>query len=160
LLAVVVGILHAALAPVIVVGGVKPNLVLIAVVLVATLVGFMPGIVWAFVAGLTANLLVGDALGSVPLLMLVVAAIAAGGARLLGRIVWIYPIVAVFVGSMVADVGTLTVTQLVDDAPILAGIPTELIVGAAFLNAALATVALYPARLAARRFVSDEQASW
>jgi rod shape-determining protein MreD len=155
-----VGILHAALAPVIVVGGVKPNLVLVAVVLVTTLVGFMPGIVWAFVAGLTANLLVGDALGSVPLLMLVVAAIAAGGARLLGRIVWVYPIVAVFLGSIVADVGSLAVNQLVDDAPILAGVPTQLVLGAAFLNATLAAVVLYPARLAARRYSVDEQPSW
>ena len=72
LLAFLVGIVHAAIAPVIVLGGVKPNLVLIAVVLVTVLVGFLPGITWAFVAGLAANLLVGAPLGSVPLTMLIV----------------------------------------------------------------------------------------
>ena len=49
---------------------------------------------WAFTAGLTANLLVGDPLGSIPLAMLLVAILVAGGARLLGRVGWIYPIVA------------------------------------------------------------------
>ena len=67
LLAVIVGIVHAALAPVIVIGGVKPNSCSSAVVLVTCFAGFLPGITWAFVAGLTANLLVGDPLGSIPL---------------------------------------------------------------------------------------------
>ena len=40
--------------------------------------GFLPGITWAFVAGLTANLLVGEPLGSIPLAMLLVAALVAG----------------------------------------------------------------------------------
>ena len=52
LLAILVGIVHAALAPVIVVGGVKPNLVLVAVVLVTLLVGLLPGMIWAFIGGL------------------------------------------------------------------------------------------------------------
>ena len=115
LLAIIVGIVHAALAPVIVVGGVKPNLVLVAVVLVTCLVGLLPGITWAFAAGLTANLLVGAPLGSIPLAMLVVAAMVAGGARVLGRVVWIYPVVATFVGSIVADLVALGIAQLVTD---------------------------------------------
>ncbi len=98
-----VGIVHAALAPVIVVGGVKPNLVLVAVVLVTLMFGLLPGITWAFTAGLTANLLVGDPLGSIPLAMLLVAVMVAAGARVLGRVGWVYPIVATFVGSIVAD---------------------------------------------------------
>ena len=63
------------LAPVIVIGGVKPNLVLVAVVLVSCWSGSCPGIVWAFAAGLTANLLIRNPLGSIPLEMLVVAAL-------------------------------------------------------------------------------------
>src|SRR5687768_11827004 len=107
LLAVVVGIVHAGLAPVIVIAGVKPNLVLVAVVLVTCLMGFTPGITWAFVAGLTANLLVGEPLGSVPLVLLLVAVLVAGGSRALGGLVWIYPIAAAFIGSVVADMGAL-----------------------------------------------------
>ena len=95
--------MHAGLAPVIVVGGVKPNLVLVAVVLVTCLAGFLPGITFAFVAGLTANLLVGEPLGSVPLIMLVIAAMVAGGSRVFGGLIWIYPVAAAFVGSIVAE---------------------------------------------------------
>jgi rod shape-determining protein MreD len=159
LLAVVVGILHAALAPVIVIGGVKPNLVLVAVVLVTALGGFLPGITWAFAAGLTANLLVGDALGSVPMAMLIVAALTAGGARLLGRMVWIYPILAVFAGSVVADVVSLAIGQLVADA-VVRSFPLDLILGAAVLNAAVCGLLLYPARVASARWATDEAGAW
>lgn len=153
------GIVHAALAPVIVVGGVKPNLVLVAVVLVTCLFGVLPGITWAFTAGLTANLLVGDPLGSIPLAMLIVAALVAGGARLLGRVGWIYPIVATFAGSIVADLVTLGIAQLVTDAA-PTPIPVDLILAAATLNAAIAALLLYPARLIAARYAAEEAPAW
>jgi rod shape-determining protein MreD len=160
LLAFLVGIVHAAFAPVIVLGGVKPNLVLIAVVLVTILIGFLPGITWAFVAGLAANLLVGAPLGSIPLTMLIVAAIAAGGARALGRLTWIYPIAAVLVGSIVADALTLLLGQLVADTPLSGGIPAETVVTAAVLNAAIAAILLAPARLLVARYAADEAPAW
>ena len=128
LLAVILGIVHAALAPVIVVGGVKPNLVLVGVVLVTVLAGFQAGITWAFVAGLTANLLVGEPLGTVPLAMLIVAALAAGGARVFGRLTWIYPVLAAFAGSIVADLVALGIAQLVGDVGI-GGLPVDLMLG-------------------------------
>lgn len=159
LFAIVVGILHAALAPVIVIGGVKPNFVLVAVVLVTSLGGFLPGITWAFVAGLTANLLVGDALGSVPLVMLVVAALVAGAGRLVGRAVWITPIIAAFVGSVVADIGSIGLATLVSDASAVV-LPTDLVIGAAFLNAAICAVLLIPDRAIAARRIVDESAAW
>ena len=159
LLAVIVGIVHAALAPIIVVGGVKPNLVLVAVVLVTALAGFMPGITWAFVAGLTANLLVGDPLGSIPLTMLLVAALVAGGGRLLGRMVWIYPVAAVFAGSTIADVASLLIGQLVGHAAPME-LPVPMILAAALLNSVIAAIVLYPARVVAGRYVSDEAAAW
>jgi len=159
LLAIVVGILHAALAPVIVIGGVKPNLVVVAVVLVTVLVGFLPGIVWAFTAGVTANLLVGDPLGSVPLAMLLVAVVVAAGARPFGRIVWIYPIAATFVGSLVADLVVLGAGQLVS-ASQPPSFPLGIMVSAALLNAGLAALVLYPARVLAARYAVDEAAAW
>ena len=159
LLAIIVGIVHAALAPVIVVGGVKPNLVLVAVVLVTLLFGLLPGITWAFTAGLTANLLVGDPLGSIPLAMLLVAVLVAGGARVLGRVGWVYPIAATFAGSIVADLVALGISQLVTDAAATA-IPVDLILAAATLNAAIAGLLLYPARLVAARYVADEAPAW
>jgi rod shape-determining protein MreD len=150
---------HAALAPIIVVGGVKPNLVLVAVVLVTALAGFMPGITWAFVAGLTANLLVGDPLGSVPLTMLFVATLVAGGGRVLGRMVWIYPIAAVFAGSIVADVASLLIGQLVGHAGPM-DLPVPIVLSAAVLNSVIAAIVLYPSRVLAGRYVSDEATAW
>lgn len=160
LLAFIVGVVHAAVAPVILVGGVKPNLVLVAVVLVTLLFGFLPGITWAFVAGLAANLLVGEPLGSVPLAMLVVAALAAGGARVLGRMSWVYPVAAVFLGSIVADISSLVIGQLVADAPLLTGLPTDIILAAAVLNAVIAALLIVPARFLVSRYAPDEAPAW
>ncbi len=160
LLAFLVGIVHAAIAPVIVLGGVKPDLVLIAVVLVTVLIGFLPGITWAFVAGLAANLLVGAPLGSIPLTMLIVAALVAGGARVLGRLTWIYPIAAVLIGSIVADALTLLLDQLVADVPLSVGVPAETVLAAAILNAAIAGVLLAPARLLVSRYAAEEATAW
>jgi rod shape-determining protein MreD len=159
LLAVIVGIVHAAISPVIVIGDVKPNLVLIAVVLVTCLGGFGPGILFAFVAGLTANLLVSDPLGSIPLALLIVAALTAGGSRVLGQAIWVYPILAVAVGSVVADLVMLGLGQLVGDAR-LAELPTQLILAAAALNAVVGAILLVPARMVAARYATDEATAW
>ena len=153
------GIVHAAISPVILIGDVKPNLVLVAVVIVTCLGGFGPGIIFAFVAGLTANLLVSDPLGSIPLALLIVAALTAGGARILGQAVWVYPILAVAVGSVVADLVVLGLGQLVGDAR-LAGLPTQLILAAAAVNAVIGAILLFPARLVAARYAADEATAW
>jgi rod shape-determining protein MreD len=159
LLAVIVGIVHAGLAPVIVVAGVKPNLVLVAVVLVTCLFGFMPGITWAFAAGLTANLLVGEPLGSVPLMLLVVAAIVAGGSRAFGGLVWIYPVAAAFLGSVIADLGSLAIAQLVADAA-AATPPFDVILPAAALNAGIVGLLQFPARMAVARYAPGDAPAW
>ena len=159
LVAVIVGIVHAGLAPVIVVRGVKPNLLLVAVVLVTCLAGFMPGITWAFVGGLTVNLLVGEPLGSVPLMLLLVAALIAGGSRALGGLVWIFPVAAAFVGSIVADVGSLFISQLVTDA-VAAAPPFDILLAAAVLNAGIVAILLYPARALTRRYAPEEAPAW
>ena len=159
LLAIVLGIVHAALAPVIVVGEVKPNLVLVAVVLVTALGGFLPGITWAFVAGLTVNLLVGEPLGSVPLALLIVAALTAGGSRLIGRVVWVYPVLAAFAGSVVADFATLGIASMLTDAAV-SGLPSDVILAAALLNAAVCAAVLLPARAIAARYAVDDATAW
>ncbi|MCC7366776.1 MAG: hypothetical protein IT306_00015 [Chloroflexi bacterium] len=151
--------MHAALAPVIVVGDVKANLVLVGVVLAGTVAGFGPGITWAFVAGLTANLLVGEPLGSLPLAMLIVAAGVAGLGRLIGRWNPVYPIVSGVAGSVVADLVSLGVRGLVDGAPIGA-IPFDVIVVAAVLNGTLVGLALYPTRAALARWAPDAVRTW
>jgi rod shape-determining protein MreD len=156
---VVVGIVHAGLAPVIEVAGVRPNLMLVAVVLVTALLGFGPGIVWAFAGGLTANLLTQDPLGSMPLSLLMAAVLVAGGERVLGRLTWVFPVLAGFAGSVLADLVMLAVFRLVDD-PLRIGLPLHLIVPAAVLNAALIGLLLYPARAATARLRPEDKPAW
>ena len=142
-----------------VIGGVRPNLVLIVVVLVTVMRGFGPGVAWAFVAGLSANLLVREPLGSIPLALLLVVVIVAAGERVFGRMPWVYPVVAVFIASLFADVVALGVLRLVD-LPLQGGMPFDVLLPAAVLNAALAGLALYPARLLLLRLDVPDQPSW
>jgi len=158
LLAIVVGIAHAGLAPEIEVAGVRPNIMLVAVVLVTALAGFGPGVVWAFAGGVTANLISTAPIGSIPLSLLLVAALVAGGDRLLGRLIWLYPILAGFVGSILADLVIIGVFRLLG--AISPAIPVNLILPAAVLNAAIVGLLLYPSRLAARRVLPDERPAW
>jgi len=151
--------LHAGLAPAIEIAGVRPNIVLVAVVLVTIVWGFETGIGWAFVAGLTANLLAHDPLGVIPLALLLAAGLAAGGERLFGRLIWVYPIAAVFVASFLADGASLIVLRLIDASPVLA-VPLQLVIPAAILNAALAGILLYPVRRLALRLGTEEKAAW
>lgn len=135
----------------------RPNLILVAVVLVTALMGFGQGVVWAFVGGLTANLLVLDPLGTLPLSLLLVSAMVAGGSRILGRLIWVFPVLAGFAASVVADLLKLGVYRLVDD-PLQIGIPLDLIIPAAFLNAAILALLLYPARVTTARLMPEEPA--
>ncbi len=159
LFAVFIGIVHAGLAPVIVVGGVKPNLVLVAVVIVTCLAGFLPGIVWAFAAGLIANLLVGEPLGSIPITLLIVAAMVAGGGQVFGGLVWIYPVIATVAASILTDLGSLFISQLVTDA-IAALPPLDVLLAAAVLNGAIVALLLYPARSLAQRYAPNDSPAW
>jgi rod shape-determining protein MreD len=145
---------------VVVVSGVKPNLVLVAVVLVTSTFGFQAGILWAFVAGLTANLLIPEPLGSIPLALLAVAALVAAVDRLFGRLPWVYPVLAALIGSMVADVVSLAAVALLAGGRLQLGNPAELIIPAAVLNAAIAGLALIPLRLAMRRFGPEQKPAW
>ena len=153
------GILHAGLAPEIEIAGVRPNLILVAVVLVTALLGFSAGIGWAFIGGLTANLLTVDPLGSVPLILLVVSAFVTGTGRVAGRLTWVFPILATFVASVIYDVLSLGLAVLLGQ-PLRVGIPFELVVPAAFLNAAIAGLLVYPARGIAHRFAPEEKPAW
>lgn len=159
LLAVLIGILHAAVAPVLVIGDVHPNLVLVAVVLVTALGGFGQGVAWAFVGGLTANLLTRDPLGSLPLTLLVVAAAVAGGERLFGRLSWGYPLASVAIGSVVVDILSLAILQMVD-VPLAGGVPIGRIAAAALLNTAIAAIAILPTRVLMSRAGAAERVAW
>jgi rod shape-determining protein MreD len=146
-------------APVLVIGDVHPNLVLVAVVLVTVLNGFGPGVAWAFVGGLTANLLTREPLGSLPLALLLVAAAVAGGERLFGRLSWGYPLASVAIGSIFLDTISLGILQMVD-LPLAGGFPVERVVAAALLNTAIAAIVLLPTRLLLSRAGAAETGAW
>jgi cell shape-determining protein MreD len=150
ILAIAVGVLHAGLAPVLLVAGVTPNLALVAAVLVAASLGFAPGVTWAFLAGLTANLLSSEPLGSIPLSLLAAAALASSAAPLLGRLPLAYPVVATFGGSLVADGITIVIHQLLRGGE-WRGLPLDIVVTAAAVNAALAALVIISIRLLLRR---------
>ncbi len=155
LLAVLSGVVHAGLAPVLQVSGVRPNILLVVVVLVTAARGLGTGISWAFVGGLVANLLTRAPLGSMPLAMLAVAVVVAVAEQLVGRVWILVPIVAALVGSVVADAVELGVLRLLDQAP-SGGVPLQLVAAAAALNAALAALLLLPTRRLLRRFERDD----
>ena len=151
--------LHAAVAPVLAIGDVHPNLVLVAVVLVTALGGFAPGVAWAFIGGLTANLLTHEPLGSVPLGLLLVAAGVAGWERLFGRLSWAYPVASVAIGSVLFDLISLGVLKMVD-VPLAGGIPVGRIVAAALLNAVIAAIVIVPIRILLARSGAVEKHAW
>jgi rod shape-determining protein MreD len=159
LLAVLIGILHAAAAPVLAIGDVHPNIMLVAVVLVTVVRGFGPGVAWAFIGGLTANLLTRAPLGSIPLGLLLVAAAVAGGERLFGRLSWGYPVVAVGIGSVMVDAISLGAMQMVDP-PAVSQLPLQRILAAGLLNAVIAAIVILPARVLVGRGIVDEKAAW
>jgi rod shape-determining protein MreD len=146
-------------APVLVIGDVHPNLVLVAVVLVTVLNGFGPGVAWAFVGGLTANLLTREPLGSLPLALLLVAAAAAAGERLFGRLPWGYPLASVAIGSVFVDTISLGILQMVD-LPLAGGFPVERVVAASLLNTAIAAIVLLPTRMLLSRAGGAETGGW
>lgn len=150
ILAIAVGVVHAGLAPILLVAGVRPNLALVAAVLVATSVGFAPAVTWAFLAGLTANLLSGEPLGSVPLSLLAAVALTAAAAPALARVPLAYPVLAAFAGSIVAD-AVMLASQQVARGGAWPGVPLEIVIKAAALNAGLAALLLIPIRLLIRR---------
>ncbi|MEO8246634.1 MAG: rod shape-determining protein MreD [Chloroflexota bacterium] len=160
LLAILAGVIHAGLTPVIQVAGVYPNLALVAVVLVTVVFGFTHGTIWAFAAGLTANLVVSAPLGSLPLTLLLVAVLVAAGDRVLGRLTWVYPVLAAFAASIVADAATLAISRLVGE-PVAGGDALALMLPAAVLNAVLAGLLFPLVRLLAGRLgLLEERPAW
>jgi hypothetical protein len=68
-------------------------------------------------------------------------------------------VIAVFAASVGVDIATLLILRLVGE-PLPAGLPMQLIVPAALLNAAIGAVLLYPTRLLAERYAPEEKAAW
>jgi cell shape-determining protein MreD len=142
-------------------GDVRPNLILAAVVAVTVLLGLGAGAVWAFVGGLSANLLTTDPLGTIPLGLLLVVALVALLTRLLGRPGVLPALVGGLVGSALLDLVGLAVLVLEGNPPAGAGAANLLgVVGpTAVVNAALAAVLYVGGRAAIGRLAADAHTS-
>ncbi|MDQ6682597.1 MAG: hypothetical protein M3Y88_04910, partial [Chloroflexota bacterium] len=75
------------------------------------------------------------------------------------RLVWVYPVLATFVASIMADVIGLAIFRLVAD-PLQAGLPMQLILPAAVLNASIAGLLIGPVRLVASRVAPVDKPAW
>lgn len=142
------GVVHASLASLLAMGDLRPNLILAAVVSATALFGLGTGAVWAFVAGLTANLLTTDPLGALPLGLLLVAGMVAAVGNGLGRT---GPLLALFgglVGSLLLDIVGLGGVLLGGGSLPISQVPELglLIVPTALVNGALAVAAFVAAR--------------
>ena len=153
LLAFIIGVIHAGLAPVLAVGDLRPNLILVCVVAVTVLMGLGAGAIWAFVGGLTVNLLTTDPLGSVPLGLLLTAGLVAGLGGLIGTRGVALAVLGGALGSLVVDVVGLGVLVLVGGAPVAQpGTLARLLLPTAALNGLLAALVFVSARAALARF--------
>jgi cell shape-determining protein MreD len=144
LLALATGLVHASLAPLLAMGDVRPNLILAAVVAVTALLGLGAGAMWAFIGGLTANLLTTDALGTIPLGLLLVAGTVALLSRVLGHHAAALALLGGVAGSMILDALAIGVLLLNGGAGAVIR-PSDLlalVVPSAIVNGLLA-VALY-----------------
>jgi len=146
LFACLTGVIHASLAPLAAGSDMRPSLILAAVTAATVGFGLEVGAVWAFVGGLTANLLTTDPLGTLPLGLLLVAGLITIAARL--RLASV--ILAAFGGAvgsvLLASLAALWLSLGVDPA----ALPLDDVVGiiglSAVLNGALAVAAWLPLR--------------
>jgi cell shape-determining protein MreD len=122
----------------------------VGVVLVTVLTGFDAGLAWAFVAGLTANLVGREPLGSIPLELIAACLVTAAAARAVGRPPVLTVLVAALAGSVVVDLLGLGILRLLGSPP--AGpLPVERLALAAGLNALIAVLLFVPVRVMASR---------
>lgn len=97
--------------------GVKPDLVLLLVVIGALVYGSRPGVVWAFFGGLGLDLFSGGPMGSSSLALMAAAMVAGFGHRTLSRFNMLVPLVAIAAGTLVyagAYLSILAVLQYLD----------------------------------------------
>ena len=144
---IVAALLDTSVAPFAMIGGVRPDIVLVTSVVVCVSIGSEAGFVWAFAGGLTLDLLSAPArpVGSSVVALLVATGIAALVARFAGRNRLVTAIAVTFPLTFVFQ---LTFALLV--AAALGGVPAADPVGSALPAAIENTVLAIPLALLAR----------
>ena len=157
--AIAVAALQTTIAPYLRVGGAQPDLILVAAVVWTVVAGIDTGLVWAFLGGITIDLLAPRPLGSTAFTLL----LAVGAAALLSRATtrWRYlaPIVIVFLLSIVSS-GIFSVVYAALRSPIALADPVRVLVPAAAYDALLAAL-IGPLAIAIRaRREEEDRVGW
>jgi len=142
------------------VGGLRPDLVFAVGVALAMVLGFESGMTWAFVGGLTLDLLLpGRSLGSTALTLVLVTAMA----LLVARVTWpprLLVIAATSFGlSFVYQVLLLGLLALTENVAFLGLSFTDLVL-VGLLDAAITAVAVVVVRAIDLRFGERERLAW
>ncbi|HVA86022.1 MAG TPA: rod shape-determining protein MreD [Candidatus Saccharimonadales bacterium] len=137
--AVVVALLELTVVPYFRIGGAQPDLVLVFAVVWTVVAGIEGGLIWAFIGGLMIDFLAPRPLGLTAFTLL----ISVGGAALLGRLLervrYIAPVIAVLVFAMVNSLLFLVVYGALRG-PILAPDPIGMVLPGAIYSTAIAAI--------------------
>jgi len=107
------------------VGNVKPELVLILVIVGTLIFGGPRGIVWAFIGGIALDLFSGGPMGSSSLALILAAMVTAPGHHTFSRFNFIVPFGAALLGTLAYGVGYVLILdgiKILTDLPFLSGL--------------------------------------
>ncbi len=157
--AVAAALLEFSVAPYFRVGGAQPDLVLVFAVVWTMIVSFEGGMVWAFIGGLTTDLLGSSPLGITVFSLLVVVALAALIGHFLPRARYLSPIVVVLLLSVVNALLVFFLYGALSGPVHAPGALDAVLPGAAY-NGAIALVVAPLMALAHARFAEQERIDW
>ena len=120
-LILVAGLFQSTLAGRLTVNGVKPDLVLIIILLWTLLDGASSGIFWAFIGGIWLDIFSGGPLGASSLSLMIASMIAGFGRYYFSRNNIVVPVVAVVLGSLVFALSYLGILQLLSLSNVIEG---------------------------------------
>jgi rod shape-determining protein MreD len=158
--AVIAAILESSVLTHLQVGGIRPDLVFAVGVALAMVLGFESAMTWAFVGGLSLDLLLpGRALGSTALSLVLVTAVA----LLVARATWPPRLVVAAATALALTVAyqvlLLAILALTQDVSIEGVSITDLLV-IGVLNAAITAIAVVVVRALDLRFGEPERLAW
>lgn len=140
------------------VAGAELQIVLVFAIVLTIVTGFDRGMLWAFVGGLSVDLLAVRPLGSTVFALLVVVGVAAAASRILSHGRWLGPVAGVFVLTPLY----LIVTEVVM-AILKAAVPPlrpSMLLTAAVLDSVLALLVAPPLVALKRRAAEKERPLW
>jgi rod shape-determining protein MreD len=157
--AVVAALLQITIVPYLRIGGAQPDLVLVFAV-TATIAGSVEaGLISAFIGGLMIDLLAPRPIGMTAFMLLISVGVAAVIGRALDRVLYVVPIIAVFLTSMLTSTLYLVLYGALR-APIPVADPVAAMLPTALYSTAVAAVVGPIAIALRRRSAERERVAW